>query len=306
MKKEELEEKLKEQRRIKRKIKRTKKKVFIMNKPDALLCADLHIREDQPVCRVDNYFQAQEKKIKFILNKADEYNCPVLCAGDFFDKAKSSKWLEIYIINLFGKGRRFYVIPGNHDLPTHSLEKLNESSLGILQAAKVIKIFKVPLGDYFSVLEQIGNEKVKIKITHKMIEKCNSKVELSTQQDTNLILSGDNHLTFIQKTTNQLLVNPGSMMRMSADQILHIPCVFLYYANTNTVKPVHIPIEKDVVVREHIEIKKEYDERMKSYIEKMNDDIELSLCFKNNIKNYMNNNKIKNSVKNIIFECLEK
>ena len=52
-------------------------------KADAILAADLHIRPDTPVCRTDDYWAAQERKIDFILDLMREHDCPLLVAGEF-------------------------------------------------------------------------------------------------------------------------------------------------------------------------------------------------------------------------------
>ena len=64
--------------------KRTRK---TKSKADAILCADLHIRPDTPICRTDDFFDAMSKKIDFILSLSKEHNCPILMAGDLGHKA---------------------------------------------------------------------------------------------------------------------------------------------------------------------------------------------------------------------------
>ena len=56
----------------------------------AILCSDLHLREDVPICRTDDYISAQWKKMDFIAELQLKHNCPVLCGGDFFDYWKPS------------------------------------------------------------------------------------------------------------------------------------------------------------------------------------------------------------------------
>ena len=70
--------------------------------PDAILTADWHLRDDVPVCRTDDYWAAQWTKIEFIVDLANEYDCPIYNAGDIFHKWKASPYLlyhTIYQIN---------------------------------------------------------------------------------------------------------------------------------------------------------------------------------------------------------------
>ena len=44
----------------------------------ALFTSDLHLREDTPVCRTDDFLKAQIKKLKFLSALQAKHNCPVL------------------------------------------------------------------------------------------------------------------------------------------------------------------------------------------------------------------------------------
>jgi predicted phosphodiesterase len=285
---------------------------------DAILCADLHLREDQPICRTDNYWEAQEKKINFLIDlfernyKINE-KCCCFCAGDIFDKARSKKEFESIIIKKIPY-KLLFSIPGNHDLPQHNIHKIWDSSIGILASSERITLFPIPLEE----IHKVKYNNRTIGITHQLIHKDNpikaegktistkAKKILKDNPDCDLILSGDNHQTFVEEYQGRLLVNPGSMMRMTADQIDHKPCIFLWDAKENKVEPVYFPIEEGIITRDHIDQKEKRDERMESFIKRMdNSEIELSISFQKNMENYLRGNKIKNSVKNIIMECMD-
>jgi DNA repair exonuclease SbcCD nuclease subunit len=63
------------------------------DKYDAILGADLHIRESVPACRIDDYINAQWTKLLFIQNLCEKNGCPFLVAGDLFDHWKPSPYL---------------------------------------------------------------------------------------------------------------------------------------------------------------------------------------------------------------------
>lgn len=281
-----------------------------MKKADAIFCADLHLRDDQPVCRTDDYFEAQVKKIRFIDELAIEYDCPVLVAGDIFHKAKSSKALEIGLIN--NLEATWNGIPGNHDLPGHNIDKLFDSSLGVLAAAETMEIRPTPLdviekykwkGRTIGLIHKLVHADVKIMAGDKVISYSAKKL-LKENPDCDVIVSGDNHQTFVVKEGKQLLVNPGSMMRMTADQQNHKPSIFLYYAKSNTVEQVFLPIKKDVISREHVEKVNKYNERLDSFVQRINDQFELSLSFEKNIEAYLKVNEVRDPVKNIVWNIL--
>lgn len=282
----------------------------MIKKADAIFCADLHIRDDIPISRTDDYQQAQFNKLRFIDELAVKNDCTVYVAGDIFHKAKSSKLLEIKIINTLDAS--WECIPGNHDLPGHNTERIFESSLGILAAADTMLINHTPLDYvyYFSIKEKrIGlihklvHADVKITAGNKVISYSAKKL-LKDNPECDIIISGDNHQTFIVEDKKRLLVNPGSMMRMTADQQEHQPCVFLYYSDTNTVEKVFLPIEKNVISREHIEKVNKYNERLENFVSKINDQFELSLSFEKNIEAYLKANDTREPVKKIIWELV--
>ena len=115
-------------------MKRTK-----LNKiPTAILTSDWHLREDTPICRTDDYWNAQWKKVNFISKLQEKYDCPVIHAGDLFDKWKPSPWLLSTTISILPK--KFYTIFGQHDLPQHSLDLEHKSGINTLRQAKSLTV----------------------------------------------------------------------------------------------------------------------------------------------------------------------
>jgi hypothetical protein len=108
-----------------------------MKNPDAIITADLHLREDRPQCRTDDYFAAQAKKIEWLCELQEKYDCPILDAGDIFNKSKPSPYLLQWAIR--NLPNNFHTIPGNHDLPNHNLESYEKSGICVLEFANTIK-----------------------------------------------------------------------------------------------------------------------------------------------------------------------
>jgi DNA repair exonuclease SbcCD nuclease subunit len=239
-----------------------------MRKADAILCADLHLRDTRPICRTDNYLTAQENKIKFIYELRKKHNnCFLFIAGDIFHKAQSSQYLESLVLQYLNKSD---VIPGNHDLLNHNINQLYHSSFGVISNS-MYKHSNIKLGDYKTLMcgfRTKGGNKIigmihqyvyKDKPLHENIKSTKAK-KLLKENDFDLIVTGDNHETFVEEYQGRILVNPGSMMRMTADQINHKPCVFLYYADENKVEPVYFPIQENIISRKHIDEKQILDD----------------------------------------------
>jgi hypothetical protein len=121
-----------------------------------------------------------------------------------------------------------------------------------------------------------------------------------------LIVTGDNHQSFTFRSPDgHLLVNPGSLTRQDADQIDFKPKVYLWYAETNTVEAVEIPIEEGVITREHIEIKRQRTEQIDAFISRMDSEWELTADFDENLERFFQLNRVRKQVKDIIYKAME-
>ena len=294
----------------------------------AILAADLHIRADIPMCRTDDYLQAQFNKLKFIFKLCKENNCPLLVAGDIGNKSQWPNWLLEKTISIINKYKiKIICIPGQHDLPEHRLDYWQKSGCGVLHRAATIKLLSEPILYHnifrifpFGYGTEINHCKLitppsKIAMAHQMVienkplwpgqEASKGNTLLKKFPEYNLILTGDNHNPFVAEYQGRLLVNPGSVMRMTAAQIDHKPRVYKWYSDTNTVEAVYLPIEKGVISRVHIENKEERDERMEAFVSRMKDDFEISLSFENNLEEYFKMNRTKKSVQNKVWGAVE-
>lgn len=324
------------------------------NKPDAILTSDWHIRDDRPICRTDDYMKAQEKKINFILNLADEYNCPILIAGDLGHRPMWGDKLLNWFIDIYNyyrsilpmdtapKAAQIFVILGQHDLLNHDLVRWYQGALGILRelAYSKIDIFHYDLDGGklfaknkreltftiypFSYSKPIKlpryinhNNNKNIALAHTMVIKSQQD-KLWPEQKTHsaqwylkkfpcydLLVTGDNHQSFAVEYKGRWLVNCGSMMRMTADQINHKPSVYLWYAKENKVERVYLPIEKNVIDRSHIEVKEDHEDKINTFVQCLKDNIEIGFSFDDNLDRYIKKNKPKRSVLNELKESMK-
>lgn len=288
-----------------------------MKKPTAILTGDWHLREDTPVCRTDDFWTTQWEKIDFIADLQQKYNCPVIHSGDLFNHWKPSPYLLNKTMRHIPK--EFYTVYGNHDLPQHNIELADKCGINVLHEAKRINVLN---GTHWNQKPEVasllfcptGIEK-RILVWHVMTYAgkepwpgCpdpNSSVILKKYNDYDLIVTGHNHQTFISKHKNRILVNPGSLTRQTADQIDHQPCVFLWYADTNEIEEVLIPIKDNVISRDHIERKKDHDTRIEAFVSRLNTEWEASISFEENLERLIQINEVRQSVKQIIYQAIE-
>ncbi len=231
-------------------------------------------------------------------------------------------------IDLLLAGQGIICVAGQHDLPAHNLNNWHKSALGAMTRAS----YTIPLGatiynhwssnvfnakgfSFGQELEHNPDEDFDVAIIHKMViedkpewpgQVADSAISILKKYPLfKLIITGDNHRPFTAEYKGQLLVNPGSMMRMTAAQIVHKPRVYLWNAKENSVEVVYLPIEKDVLNRSHIDKRQEIDERIAEYTERLKIKFKAGINFKENLESHFQNTRTRRQVKERVWEACD-
>lgn len=291
------------------------KKIISHSKADLILGGDFHLLETNPICRLDNLVETQWEKMQFIKDLQKEHGCPVLHSGDFFNRWKPSPWLLSKSIEFLPD--KFYSVYGNHDLPQHSMELSGLCGLTTLEKAGKLTVF--PFGHW---KDNPSNHDLSFTVNgrnvfvwHKTVftikeqwmngDASSAKRLLKKYPQFDLIVTGDNHIPFTEEYKGRLLVNPGSLFRLTAGQIDYKPRVYLWYSKTNTVEPVYIPIKKNVISKEHLEITEQRDKRIEEFVSSLNNDWDGGVSFEDNLKMFEQKNKVRQSVIEIVYKAIE-
>ena len=302
-------------------------------KADAILTADIEIRAFQPTCRTDDHWATQARKMKWLRElQAKNGSCPILDGGDLFDKRyKTNPSHELLGWAMENLPTPFYTVPGNHDLPGKSIENYSNSAMAVLEKAGKIIVLKgndfddcdfdgfmisgFPWGVKFESPGRGYGESRSICLIHAMIYEefepfpgCggySAKEVMALLPDFDLIVTGDNHQTFVREEKGRLLVNPGSFMRNDADQIDHKPCVFLWFAEDNTIEQVFVPIEQGVINRDYIDVKKEKESRLDAFVEKLGEQVVSGINFHDNLELAVSDGLITQGVRDKVWNYYE-
>ena len=257
-----------------------------------IITGDWHLTNKSPRCRVDNYVEAQAKKIEFVTQVFHKEECDIaLQPGDLCDNwKKPDSFKTFWMGKLNGLGLNLYAVTGQHDMRYHTADMSN-TPFGVLKEAVGFKL----LGANDKVLNKVslygaswGEEIPKVKdksafnilVIHKMIvvEKLWAEQENYEVAGTflrrnkfDLIVSGDNHNSFHHTKDNRWLINCGSLMRSEIDQKDHKPCVWIFDTGKREAEQVFIPIEPfDKVVSTSIaEQEKKRSERIDALAESL-------------------------------------
>ncbi len=293
-------------------------------KPTAIITSDIGLQEGQPICRLDDYWAAQGYKLAWLKALQEEYDVPILDAGDLFEHWKPSPYLLKWALENLPDG--IITIPGNHDLPAHNLDLYEKSGLAVLEAAGKIEVLKqddvkdmnhevfvysFPWGMETTGLSESRRPDVcHVALVHTMTyigrsypgcKDPGALQLLKKMEGFDLIIVGHNHQHFMVNYKDRKLISPGSLTRTTADQIDYQPNVFLWYADTNDIVPVPVPIEKGVISREHIDSAAQKDERIEAFVSRLSDEMEIGLSFEQNLENYFSTHRSRQGVKDIVW-----
>jgi len=308
-------------------MKRTKKKTKMGNcsKPDAILTSDWHLRETTPICRTDDFWKMQWQKVDWIAELQRKYYCPVFHAGDLFHHWKPSPYLLSMTMEHLPDG--FCTVYGQHDLPGHSLELKEKSGIYTLEKAGKLKVLdeanwgqKPDKGSYLMpytdrLILVWHNFTYVGKDPWPGVTSPKAHILLRKYKQFDLIVTGDNHQSFtVNGHQGNLLVNPGNLTRQTADQIDFQPKLYLWYAETNTVEAVDVPIQKDVITREHIDRVDAMDKKIEAFISRFKEEWEknwegqlagVPITFEEKLDQFFESNRVRKQVKNIIYKAME-
>ena len=304
--------------------------------PSAILTSDIHLREDTPVCRIDDVLVTMGRKLAWLRELQQKCGgVPILDAGDLFNLWKPSPGLLSFAIQNLPKP--FYTVPGNHDIPQHSMDLFGKSGLNTLfVGGHLVVLDKAPWNMYkdfyvqatpwggfpsFDILQELNNQtkwnKLRVLLYHGLVydslpwpgaekEGDSGSGFLKKVPGFDLIVSGHYHRSLVAQQDGRLLVNPGGIMRMTADDADRQLEVYIWYAEDNSVEAVPVPIEKGVVVADHLVQQKEKDQRMEAFLSRMGSgDIELGLSFRENLTRYMVQNEIRKGVQDVVWGSME-
>jgi hypothetical protein len=294
----------------------------------------MHIRSTVPRARKDDFAQAMELKLRFVLDLAQK-SPPLITAGDLLDVARSDQELEQWLIRLFREyGVETITVPGQHELPEHSLVQYGRSSMAVLEAAGVVRALTKDRGPIIHTNgwafwgcawgetpdETMQDRKRKnMLIWHHMVT---SDPLWPTQEIVqpgrllreypwyDIILTGDNHSTVLDATGMdsygkvRRLINPGSMMRQTAAQVNHRPCVFRYEGDHLAPEQIFLPIQQDVLDLTQLQEEKARDSRIEAFVERLDTGVGLGLDYVANLKSHLEANPVRDGVRDMTWRCV--
>ena len=308
-----------------------------MSKVLAIVCADLHLCHTVPPARAaePDWYAAMKRPIDQVRQLSYAHKCPVIAAGDIFNRWDSNPELINWAIDHLPK---MYAIPGQHDLPHHNYEDIYRTAYWTLVGAGVIQdlrpndvggelyynsddrgsVMMVPFPWGFTV-SPIEDEKndcppVRLAVVHKYIWQLgtgypgapdearigNSK---GTLRGFDAAVFGDNHKGFDAKVGNCNVCNCGCLIRRKADEREYRPAVGLLHSDGKVTRH-YLDVSEDkwidpVDKPDSVEV-----EGLSEFMAELAALDADSLDFREAVNRWVSDNKVSNDVKQLLFDIM--
>jgi DNA repair exonuclease SbcCD nuclease subunit len=298
-----------------------------MPKVIAIAVSDIHLSMLRPVCRKGDWMSVQASYLMQLKKAVREYDVPVLCAGDIFDRWNPPAELINFALLYLPEG--MICVPGQHDLPNHSMSEIERSGFGVLRTAKKIIHLHDDVTYYDAkrdfIVHGFGWEEeickppkatvLQIALVHQYIWKNSSTSYQGASESSNVTklehslkrfdvaFFGDNHKRFMARVGDCTVVNCGTFMRRKADEISYEPCIYLLMDN-GTVKPELLNTSIDEFV-DKPEDREEMPFDMRAFIETLEGLGEHGLDFREAVRNHLKNEDVDPNVRKYVLEALD-
>ncbi len=293
----------------------------------AILCADIHLSAKPPIWRSaepDWYF-AMRRPLVDLMALQMTHECPVLCAGDIFDKWNSPPELINFALEYLPDN--MYCIPGQHDLPDHNYHEIERSAYWTLvKAGKIKNMIETPF--FFAdmilygyayghklqpIVDSVDNV-LSIALVHEyrwikgssypgapIVDKLSKAI---SKHGYDVIVYGDNHKGFIYNAGDTTVFNCGGLMRRHSDEIDYRPQVGLLLESGKVV-PHFLDISADKHIDKADDSAPVEEMDMSEFIEELQKLGESGLDFVVALTRFLKSNKTKKVVRDIIRKGME-
>ena len=287
--------------------------------------ADWHLRDDLPVCRNDvDWLEVQKKAITFVIDYANALKANVAITGDVFHRSH----VHPSIVSMFEDALFNYdvddgiigILAGQHDLPYHNIDNMAKSSFGnvwkIAMSRKThlrpmedlglaVHFGQLPTESYTGPKELIFIHQLTFKTEDDMPPTDEAMLAddlLELFPNAKWLFLGDNHHRFDYTYKGQHVINPGCLVRQSADLIDYTPGFYFVDTDSGSIEFVKVP-DGGTVSNDHITKEQERDERIEAFVTSLEKGTEMSLDFVHNLRERMPS--LAEGTKDVMNEMIE-
>lgn len=296
----------------------------------AVLCSDIHLCHSCPPARSaePDWYEAMGRMLDQVKAIAEEhYNVPILCAGDVFDKWNSPPELINFALDRLPD---MWAVPGQHDLPNHSLSDINRSAFWTLveankiyllefgQATRVngMLVYGFPWNTPIRDPSQESPEALKVSVAHKYVWTRGKGYPGADQQAMvgnvqnlewfDVAVFGDNHQTFSRRkspTSRCMVVNPGCLIRRRQDERGYKSSIYLLHEDA-TIRQVELETFNDLWVDADEKESEVVLDGMTDFLDELRSLDADSLDFESAVRRYCEDNKVRGLTQQMIMDSM--
>lgn len=297
----------------------------------AVLCSDLHLCEKAPIARSleENWLEVQRYGLEQIRALANTHGVPILCAGDIFHKWNASAKVINFALDHLPN---MYAVPGQHDLPYHQMDLMDDCAFGTLLRAGKIKLLEhgrprlirgayvwgfpwgSELDDTSGGMRESG--RLDVAIVHAYIwththgftgapEDKRVSAYKDKLQGFDVAVFGDNHRGFAGQAGKCLVWNNGGFLRRNIDEQTYRPRIGILWEG-GEVTPHFLNCDHDKFMdKEQALIEEEANHSMQKFLQLLNEANAHPADFHETLKEYFHTYEVSKGAQRIILEALE-
>lgn len=293
-----------------------------------VFCSDIHLSHRPPVARSveDDWYEAMGRQLDELRRVGVENEVPIFIAGDIFDRWNPPPELINFAIRRLPK---CYAIPGQHDLPFHSLQDIRKSAYWTLVEAGVITnlegggnahcvgslvIHAFPWGTPLAPCptEHLSALGMNVALVHMYLWKknrgypgapkeklfSNLRPILSTYDS---VFVGDNHIRWRYRST----INCGGFFRRKSDEVESQPAVYLLRSD-GFIEERNLDVTRDKFLSK-TELDRFEKEARKcgGFVEELSSLEEDAIDFKEAMGRFMDENRVSKGVREWVVKSME-
>ncbi len=272
-----------------------------MNTPTRLTrflhASDTHFTGTRPVCRLDtDWLVTQASALRFLVDTANLHKVPLVLTGDVLDHSiVATRVVNMVLRELHRAEYGVFLIPGNHELPSHRWEDVEESSIGI-----ILKSFPlIPQIDGVQDAAPFGKDRstgAPVVFSHQLVfrdeksrppmAKGRTAAELLDQfPGAKWIFTGDHHDSWEYVSPDgRHVVNPGSTITHNASKIGDKGYCALVDIEAESVQWIEIPDDPAMVSDGHLRKEEARESRIEAFLNMVKGASATVLDFKANLE----------------------
>jgi DNA repair exonuclease SbcCD nuclease subunit len=203
--------------------------------------------------------------------------------------------------------KKVYILAGNHCLLYHSMENVNNSSIGVFFSLSKYHSKIVHGMSEFGAWMDFNDEDKSgqlddVLFIHQLVFKSLKSIPpncdgltasqlLEQYPNYKWIFTGDNHKNFHYENEDRHVINPGCTIRQSSDEKNYKPSVFYIDTEKGIVERIYLDDNVEMIDDEYLQKEEERDNRITAFVEGIKKSTNISLSIIDNIEKAISKNK---------------